>query len=218
MKFSLPKGTPQGQKSAISADDKTITVNAGAGTGKTWVLTNRYLRLLIENENILPSNILTLTFTEAAAGEMKQRIENKIKEEAKNFDNELRKRKILEGLSDSWISTIHSFAGRIIRESGLSLDIDPRASVITTQQTEDFWESIKNALDFSRLRDLARIYSDNDKILQDTAEFLDKNEYLSSAVNKWKSSNLTALSRAAFASSSVAISTKEGGSTAQETS
>ena len=197
MKFSLPKDTPQGQKNAINADDKTITVNAGAGTGKTWVLTNRYLRLLIENENILPSNILTLTFTEAAAGEMKQRIENKIKEEAKNFDNELRKRKILEGLSDSWISTIHSFAGRIIRESGLSLDIDPRASVITTQQTEDFWESIKNALDFSRLRDLARIYSDNDKILQDTAEFLDKNEYLSSAVNKWKSSNLTALSRAA---------------------
>ena len=197
MKFSLPSETPKGQKNAIKADDKIITVDAGAGTGKTWVLTNRYLRLLTENENILPSNILTLTFTEAAAGEMKQRIENSINEEAKNFDNETRKRKILEGLSDSWISTIHSFAGRIIRESGLSLDIDPRASVITTQQTEDFWEGIENALDFSRLRDLARIYSDKDKILQDTAEFLDKDEYLSAAVNKWKSPTLTELARTA---------------------
>ena len=94
MKFSLPSETPKGQKNAIKADDKIITVDAGAGTGKTWVLTNRYLRLLTENENILPSNILTLTFTEAAAGEMKQRIENSINEEAKNFDNETRKRKI----------------------------------------------------------------------------------------------------------------------------
>ena len=194
MNFSLPPETPKGQREAITANEKTITVNAGAGTGKTWVLTNRYLRLLIENENISPSDILTLTFTEAAAGEMKQRIEKAIDNEAKNFDEE-RKNKILDGLSDSWISTIHSFAGRIIRESGLSLDIDPRASVISTQQAEDFWEGIKNALEFANLRELARTFSNGNKILRDTAKNLDEDEYLSAAVNKWKSANLTNLAK-----------------------
>ena len=193
MNFSLPPQTPEGQRNAVNADEKTITVGAGAGTGKTWVLTNRYLRLLLENENISPSNILTLTFTEAAAGEMKQRIEKRISEEIKNFTHQNRKQNIIEGLSDSWISTIHSFAGRIIRESGLSLDVDPRASVITTQQTEDFWEGIKNALEFANLRELARTYGD--KILRDNAKILDEDYYLSSAVNKWKSGILTTLAR-----------------------
>ncbi|MBR0315871.1 MAG: UvrD-helicase domain-containing protein [Synergistaceae bacterium] len=193
MNFSLPAQTPEGQRNAVNADEKTITVGAGAGTGKTWVLTNRYLRLLLENENISPSNILTLTFTEAAAGEMKQRIEKRISEEIKNFNRQNRKQNIIEGLSDSWISTIHSFAGRIIRESGLSLDVDPRASVITTQQTEDFWEGIKNALEFANLRELARTYGD--KILRDNAKILDEDDYLSSAVNKWKSGILTTLAR-----------------------
>ena len=91
MNFSLPAQTPEGQRNAVNADEKTITVGAGAGTGKTWVLTNRYLRLLLENENISPSNILTLTFTEAAAGEMKQRIEKRIGEEIKNFTHQNRK-------------------------------------------------------------------------------------------------------------------------------
>ncbi|MBR0186826.1 MAG: UvrD-helicase domain-containing protein, partial [Synergistaceae bacterium] len=68
MKFSLPYDTPKGQREAITADDPTITVEAGAGTGKTWVLSQRYLRLLLDDDDLLPSDILTLTFTDAAAG------------------------------------------------------------------------------------------------------------------------------------------------------
>ena len=118
MSFSLPPNTPQGQSEAITADERIITVEAGAGTGKTWVLSQRYLRLLLDDNDLLPSDILTLTYTEAAAGEMKARIEKLIEDSLDSFKSVERKQKVLDGLSDSWISTIHSFAGRLIRESG----------------------------------------------------------------------------------------------------
>ena len=191
MKFTLPPDTPEGQRDAIQANDKIITVGAGAGTGKTWVLTSRYIRLLEENK-IIPADILTLTFTEAAAAEMKTRIIARINSELSNFDEE-RKREISDGLSDTWISTIHAFAGRIIRESGLSLDIDPTADVITAQQEQEFWEGIKNAAAFANLRELARTYGD--RVLRENAEFLDQDSYFTHAVNRWNATRLSDFAR-----------------------
>ncbi|MBQ6969084.1 MAG: UvrD-helicase domain-containing protein, partial [Synergistaceae bacterium] len=85
MNFSLPYDTPEGQREAITANDRIITVEAGAGTGKTWVLSQRYLRLLLDDDELLPSDILTLTYTEAAAGEMKARIEKLIEDSLDKF-------------------------------------------------------------------------------------------------------------------------------------
>lgn len=185
--------TPEGQKKAIYANEKNITVGAGAGTGKTWVLSERYLRLLLDDRNILPGNILTLTYTEAAAGEMKQRIEARINDALENFDDEERKREIIDGLSDIWISTIHSFAARLIRESGLSLDIDPGASVISTYQEQEFWDNIRNAAEFANLSRLARAYGD--KTLRSVSKFLDGDKYFSAAVAKWRSGNLSSFAQ-----------------------
>ncbi|MBQ3693924.1 MAG: UvrD-helicase domain-containing protein [Synergistaceae bacterium] len=190
MKYLLPPETPKGQREAVNAGEKVITVEAGAGTGKTWVLSQRYLRLLIDNPEILPQDILTLTYTEAAAEEMKERIQSLILKELARFDDEERKREIEDGLSDLWISTIHSFSSRLIRESGLQLDIDPSASVISEKQKQDFWEDIKNAAEFAALRNLADAYGD--KRLKDIACELDSSEYFSAAVSKWKSSSLSA--------------------------
>ena len=197
MKYLLPPETPKGQSEAVNANEKVITVEAGAGTGKTWVLSQRYLRLLIDNPEILPQDILTLTYTEAAAEEMKERIQSLIEKELARFDDEEckeeRKREIEDGLSDLWISTIHSFSSRLIRESGLQLDIDPSASVINERQKQDFWEDIKNAAEFARLGEMARAYG-NSK-LQEIAKSLDEGEdrkYFSAAVSKWKSSSLSA--------------------------
>ncbi|MBQ9433373.1 MAG: UvrD-helicase domain-containing protein [Synergistaceae bacterium] len=171
MNFSLPPNTPQGQADAITANEKLITVGAGAGTGKTWVLTERYTRLLMEDNELSPSEILTLTYTEAAAGEMKARITHRVQEALKDVADPERKRVILDGLADLWISTIHSFAARLIRESGLSLDIDPGASVITTQQENDFWDTLARAAEFAKLGELARTYGD--KKLRELADSLD---------------------------------------------
>ena len=193
MNFLLPYDTPEGQREAITANDRIITVEAGAGTGKTWVLSQRYLRLLLDDDELLPSDILTLTYTEAAAGEMKARIEKLIEDSLDKFKTAERKQKVLDGLSDSWISTIHSFAGRLIRESGLSLDIDPRASVITPHQEQSFWEEIRKAVEFARLGRLAQNYV-GDKILS-VSKSLDSDEYMSAAVSKWGASALSDFAR-----------------------
>ena len=192
-KFLLSPETPEGQRKAIMTDGKIITVGAGAGTGKTWVLSNRYARLLIDDDDLLPRDILTLTYTEAAAGEMKQRIEARLKDSAKDLHDKERLRALNDGFADSWISTIHSFAARLIRESGLSLDIDPRASVISAQQEQDFWDSLKSALEFANMRSLAKAYCG--KNIQDLAGSLDKDKTLSHAVNKWKAETLSDLAR-----------------------
>lgn len=187
MNFELPQDTPKGQRDAVNADEKVITVSAGAGTGKTWVLSGRYTRLLAdEKKETSPKNILTLTYTEAAAADMKQRILERIKTDLKGYDE--------SRLSESWISTIHSFAGRLIRESGLSLDIDPLATVITAQQEQEFWDTIRNAVEFANLRELARTYGNKD--LRDAAKSLDENPLMTNAVNKWHSDKLSDFARA----------------------
>ena len=193
MKFSLSEDTPSGQKQAITADEKLITVGAGAGTGKTWVLSNRYARLIVENDELLPSDILTLTYTEAAAGDMKSRIEERLRSELQGMGDTARKRAITDGMADTWISTIHSFAARLIRESGLKLDIDPGASVITAQQEQEFWDNIRDAAEFATLHELARAYGD--KTLRETAKFLDSNKDFSAGVSKWRAGTLSAFAR-----------------------
>ena len=76
----LPPDTPAGQRAAVTAGAGRVAVGAGAGTGKTWVLSSRYARLLLTDAECLPRDILTLTYTEAAASEMRERIERRVRE------------------------------------------------------------------------------------------------------------------------------------------
>ena len=193
MKFSLPPNTPKGQADAITAGENLITVGAGAGTGKTWVLTERYARILCEQSDVQPNQILTLTYTEAAAGEMKTRITDRVEELLKTFSDFDRRQEITEGLADLWVSTIHSFAARLIRESGLSLDIDPRASVITTQQEQGFWDDIADALEFANLREMAKNYADEQT--KPLAAELDEDKDFSACVARWRAGTLSRFAR-----------------------
>ncbi|QCX34008.1 hypothetical protein FDN13_09985 [Caloramator sp. E03] len=112
---------------------KNIAVNAGAGSGKTRVLTARYLRLLKEGAADSVDNIVAITFTEKAALEMKERIRKLIDIEIqKSSDINLKNKwkKIKEDMENSHISTIHSFCDGIIRENYNLLGIDPNYSII----------------------------------------------------------------------------------------
>lgn len=119
--INLDTLNPQ-QKEAVLASDKYIRIIAGAGSGKTRVLTTR-IAYLIEEKQVYQNKILAITFTNKAANEMKARIKNML-----NDNN-----------AGSWISTIHSLCVRILREDILSmnyprnftvLDADDQKSII----------------------------------------------------------------------------------------
>ena len=85
------------QKLALLSIDGANLVTAGAGTGKTRLLTHR-IAYLIEELNVNPYNILAITFTNKAANEMKTRVES-----------------LVDGGNRVWISTFHSMCVRILR-------------------------------------------------------------------------------------------------------
>lgn len=87
------------QRECVYSNEKNIIVVAGAGSGKTRVLTER-IRHLIKDLKVPPSNIVSITFTNMAAEEMRMRLSD------------------LDEIGDAFIGTIHSFANRIMKESG----------------------------------------------------------------------------------------------------
>ena len=87
------------QESIVNSTDNNIVVVAGAGSGKTRVLTER-IRHLVKDLKVVPHNIVAITFTNMAAEEMKLRLSD------------------IDTIGDAFIGTIHSFANRIMKESG----------------------------------------------------------------------------------------------------
>jgi len=118
--MDLLKGLNEEQKKAVLHVDGPLLILAGAGSGKTKVLTNR-IAYLIQEKGVYPSNILAITFTNKAAREMKERIDN-----------------LVGSVSDSiWVSTFHSMCVRILRKDIDRIDYD-RSFVIfdySDQQT-----------------------------------------------------------------------------------
>ena len=103
----------------IGATLKTI---AGAGTGKTSVLVERYLRFVID-ERISPERLLALTFTKKAAAEMRNRIFTEAAVRGRPG--------ILRELHNAWIMNFHQFSFRIIKESAALFGVNPGAEVAT---------------------------------------------------------------------------------------
>ena len=96
------------QQAAVTHKDGPLLIVAGAGTGKTTVVTKR-LAWLIQKGYAMPDELLALTFTEKAAAEMEERID-----------------KLLPmGYVDLWTLTFHGFCERILREHALEIGLDP---------------------------------------------------------------------------------------------
>lgn len=90
-----------------------MLIVAGAGTGKTRVVTYRIAHL-IESKRVLPEEILALTFTDKAAGEMEDRVDDLLS----------------LGYADLWISTFHSFCERVLRQKGLEIGLPGNFKVV----------------------------------------------------------------------------------------
>lgn len=109
------------QAAAIRARASLITLSAGAGSGKTTVLVERFIDL-VQQEGVSPLRILAITFTEKAAAEMKERIVRRFEEQG----DEANRRQA----EAAYISTIHGFCARLLRENPLAARLDPAFRVM----------------------------------------------------------------------------------------
>ena len=114
------------QKKVIRLRDRNILVSAAAGSGKTAVLVERIIQMLTDEKKPLDvDQLLIVTYTDAAAAEMKERIRNAIeKKAAEDPENEHLQRQATL-IHSAQITTIHSFCLSVIREHFHVLDIDP---------------------------------------------------------------------------------------------
>lgn len=115
------------QLSAVVKKDGYILVLAGAGSGKTRVLTERIAHLV--KQGVSPYNILAITFTNKAANEMKQRIASTLQSEA-----------------NIWTSTFHSFCARILRIEAEWLGYNKNFSIYTEVESERVVKRIIKAM------------------------------------------------------------------------
>ena len=126
------------QKAAL-ARDKNLAVTAGAGTGKTLILVERYLDILL-NEEIDIKQLLAITFTNKAAAEMIDRVAKRIEVQLSETIDTKKRQQLLtirNHLSSAYISTIHSFCSRLLREYPLEAGgLDPGFKQLNEVQTD----------------------------------------------------------------------------------
>jgi ATP-dependent helicase/nuclease subunit A len=114
------KLTPQQQR-AVDRRDGPLFVHAGAGSGKTSVLVERFVRAA-RDDDAGADGVLAITFTDKAAAEMKLRIRNRFAE--------LGDRDLARETERAWVSTIHGFCSRVLRAHPLAAGIDPEYRVL----------------------------------------------------------------------------------------
>lgn len=113
-----PKLLNKEQEKAVKFGNGPLLIIAGAGTGKTTVITER-VKFLITKKGINPSEILALTFTEKAAREMEMRVDETLP----------------YGYTQMWISTFHSFCERILRAEALQVGLDPKYKLLSESES-----------------------------------------------------------------------------------
>ena len=109
------------QRAAIADRDGPALLAAGAGSGKTAVMVERFAEAVLL-DGVAPAAILTLTFTEKAAAELRERIRRRFAEAGE--DEHAR------AVDAAWIGTIHGFCARILRSQPLAAGLDPRFTVL----------------------------------------------------------------------------------------
>ena len=146
----MSERTPtQEQRAAIEARAPEVLVEAGAGTGKTGVMVERYCRLVCDQE-VSPAAVLAFTFTDKAAAELRGRIRVELERRAEAGSE--RARELLPGLGSAWVTTIHGFCNRLLSAHPVAIGIDPRFRVLDAPETgraalEAFDEALEEFLE-----------------------------------------------------------------------
>ncbi len=128
--MSARKPTPE-QRAAIEVSGRDVLLEAGAGTGKTGVMVDRYCRLVCD-KGVSPDAILAFTFTDKAAAELRQRIRAELSRRAEAGSE--RAAELLSGIGGAWVTTIHGFCNRILAAHPVAAGIDPGFRILDTPE------------------------------------------------------------------------------------
>lgn len=119
------------QLSAIETRNSNLLIAAAAGSGKTAVLVERIIRIITDEENPVDiDKLLVVTFTSAAASEMRERIASAITKALEKTPNSTNLQKQLTLLSRANITTMHSFCLEVIRNNFQVIDLDPSFRIL----------------------------------------------------------------------------------------
>ena len=148
------------QTLAVKTRGVSVSLSAGAGCGKTFVLTERFLDCFaLGNDESLPPDdlhqLVAITFTERAAREMRDRVRRKCYAalEREGADDREHWAALLRGLDSARISTIHSFCGTLLRSHAVEAGVDPQFEVLEQSQSEALLsEAVDDELRSARVR------------------------------------------------------------------
>ena len=176
----MPKWTEQ-QQNAIDARGTNILVSAAAGSGKTAVLVERVVNM-ITKEQIPVDRLLIVTFTNAAAAEMRSRISAKLSEIISENPNDTNAKHQLSLLPGAKICTIDSFCINLVRENFFNLDIERDFTIMDDSERQIVEQNVLDTLI-------------SEKYEQGDSEFLELVEMLSNSKNdKGVASTVSAIS------------------------
>jgi ATP-dependent exoDNAse (exonuclease V) beta subunit len=143
-----PHADGEARRLIETALDETLVVEAAAGTGKTTELVRRIMRVLATGRASV-SNLVAVTFTEKAAGELKLRLRQQLEVARHDLVLDLASRRRLEqalkNLEDAHISTIHGFCADLLRERPVEAAIDPVFTVLTEGQARRLYDEAFSA-------------------------------------------------------------------------
>ena len=132
---SQPRVLKPEQAAAAHTLDRHLSVTAGPGAGKTFVLVERYLEIL-RTEKVSVDNIVAITFTNRAANEMRERVRETIDNLLRVTEGDERKRWLRHkrALEGAVITTIHGLCSRLLHEFPVEANIDPQFVLLDEHQ------------------------------------------------------------------------------------
>lgn len=182
------------QKKAVDYKNH-ISLVANAGSGKTFVLGNRFIEIYL-NEEIELSSIVAITFTDKAVGDLRRKIALYIKERLENEKAETKKKKLIElqrELVDANISTIHSFCKNLLKEFSTEAEIDSSFQVINENDSQDLIElSIEDVINRSlnekdkkeKVENLIRFFSSKFILSKEIKKIIDQRKIILQLYNQ----------------------------------
>ncbi|SEP11265.1 ATP-dependent helicase/nuclease subunit A [Halorientalis persicus] len=172
---------------------RNVAITAGAGTGKTTTLTERYVTILADNPSLTPENIVTITFTRKAAAELTERVRGEVYDRLEAVDSPEayhRWRNVLDDLEDGYVHTIHAFCTRLLRERAVEAPVPLGFDVLdedgaATLQREVVTEFLERNQDDDDVALLAQLWG-RDQLVDVLAGILDERPQSEAVLEEWR--------------------------------